>query len=61
MHIHQSIPHGLLYSVDPQTLAHMHLSGNVADEFDWEEYESDYAEEPLSKSLATFLKDFAGE
>jgi hypothetical protein len=62
MQIHQPIPHGLLYSVEPQDLARFHLSDKAThDDFDWEEYESEYAEDSLAGNVVSFLKEFAGE
>ncbi len=61
MQIHQPVSHGLLYSVAPQDFATMHLSENGHDDFDWEEYESEYAEETLANNVLDFLKEVAGE
>lgn len=62
MQIHQPVSHGLLYSVAPQDFAKLNLSEqSIHDEFDWEEYESQYAEETLTGSLFTYLKDAVGE
>lgn len=61
MQIHQPISHGLLYSVAPQDFAQMHLSDQAPhDEFDWEEYESEYAEETLANNVIAFLKEMTG-
>ena len=58
MHIHQPIPHGLLYSVDPQELSKFHLSDFGAhDDFDWEQYVAEYAEESLASNVNSFLKE----
>ena len=39
----------------------MHLSDNAThDDFDWEEYESEYAEESLANNVLDFLKEVAG-
>ncbi len=60
MQIHQPIPHGLLYSVEPQDFAQLHLSElAIHDDFDWEEYEPEYAEEPLANNALAFLKERA--
>ena len=62
MQIHQPVSHGLLYSVAPQDFAQLHLSDNaVHDDFDWEEYDSGYAEETLANNVLAFLKEVAGE
>jgi hypothetical protein len=62
MQIHQSIPHGLLYSVEPQDFAKFQLSDQAShDNFDWEEYESEYAEETLACNVISFFKELAGE
>ena len=62
MQIHQPIPHGLLYSVEPKDFAQMHLSDHALhDDFDWEEYESRYAEESLANNVIAFLKEVAGK
>jgi hypothetical protein len=62
MQIHQPIPYGLLYSVEPQDLAKFHLRENAAhDDFDWEEYESEYADESLPGSVISFLKEITGD
>lgn len=62
MQIHQPIPHGLLYSVEPQDFAQLHLSDQAAhDDFDWEEYEAEYAEESLANNVLAFLKEVAGK
>lgn len=61
MQIHQTVAHGLLYSVAPQDFARMGLSdSSIHDEFDWEEA-SEYAEDPISNSLLSFLRDGDGE
>jgi hypothetical protein len=62
MQIHQPVPHGLLYSVAPQDIAQLRLSDTaVHDDFDWEEYESEYAEESLANNVIDFLKEVAGK
>ena len=62
MQIHQQVPHGLLYSVAPQDFEQLHLSDSaVHDDFDWEEYESEYAEESLANNVLDFLKEIAGK
>jgi hypothetical protein len=62
MQIHQPIPHGLLYSVEPDNFAQLHLSDQAThDDFDWEEYESEYAEESLANNVIAFLKEMTGE
>ena len=62
MQIHQHISHGLLYSIEPKDFAQMHLSdSSIHDEFDWEEYESENAEESLASNVISFLKEVAGE
>jgi hypothetical protein len=58
MQIHQPISHGLLYSVAPQDFAQMHLSDQAAhDDFAWEEYESEFAEDSLANHVVAFLKE----
>jgi hypothetical protein len=58
MQIHQPIPHGLLYSVAPQNFAQFRLSDQAKhDDFEWEEYESVYAEETLANNVIAFLKE----
>jgi hypothetical protein len=60
MQIHQPIPYGLLYSVDPKELAKFQLSEQANhDDFDWKEYESGYAGESLAGNVLSFLKEFA--
>jgi len=62
MQIHQHVPHGLLYSLGPQDIEQMHLSENaIHDEFDWEEYESEYADETLANNVIDFLREFSGK
>lgn len=61
MQIHQPLAHGLLYSVEPKDFAQFHLSDQAThDEFDWEEYESQYAEETLATNVLAFIKEIAG-
>ena len=61
MQIHQPIPHGLLYSVEPLNIAQLHLSERAKrDDFEWEEYEADYAGETLANNVIAFLKEVAG-
>ena len=61
MQIHQPIAHGLLYSVAPQDFGQMHLSDQSShDDFEWEEYESEYAEETLANNVIAFLKEITG-
>ena len=58
MQIHQPIPHGLLYSIDPQHFAQFHLSDHgIHDDLDWEECESEYAEESFASHVISFLKE----
>lgn len=62
MQIHQHVSHGLLYSLAPQDIEQMHLSENaIHDEFDWEEYESEYADETLTNNVIDFLREFSGK
>ena len=62
MLIHQTIPHGLLYSVDPQDFAKFQLSDQAThNNFDWEEYQSEYAEETLASNVISFFKELAGK
>ena len=62
MQIHQHVSHGLLYSLAPQDIEQMRLSDNaVHDEFDWEEYESEYADESLAHNVIDFLREFSGK
>ncbi len=62
MQIHQPIPHGLLYSVEPQDFAKFHLSDQSNhDDFEWEEYEPEYAEESLAGNVISFLKEITGD
>jgi hypothetical protein len=61
MQIHQPIPHGLLYSVDPHELAKFHLSDNgTHDDFEWGEYDAEHAEESLATNVISFLKEITG-
>ena len=61
MQIHQPISHGLLYSVAPQDFAQRHLSDQAThDDFECEEYESEYAEETLANHVIAFLKEITG-
>ena len=61
MQIHQPIPHGLLYSVEPQDFAQFHLSDHaIHDNFNWEEYESEYDEESLASHVISFIKEITG-
>jgi hypothetical protein len=60
MQIHQPIPHGLLYSVEPKELVKFHLGEQaIHDDFNWEEYEAEYAEESLAGNVLSFLKEIA--
>lgn len=53
----QSFSHGLLYSVAPQNFSELHLHGEAKlDEFDWEEYESQFEGESFTRAALTFLK-----
>ena len=62
MQIHQPIPHGLLYSVEPQGFAKFHLSDNAThDDFEWEEYELEYADVSLPSNVISFLKEITGD
>lgn len=62
LHHHQSVPHELLYSVESQDFAQLHLSGQATHEdFDWEENASEYAEESLPNHVLAFLKEAAWE
>ena len=62
MQTHQSIPHGLLYSVEPQDFARFHLSEEAKhDDFDWGEYATQETEKSLTGNVISFLKEFAGE
>jgi hypothetical protein len=61
MQIHQPVSHGLLYSLAPKSYIARSLSDNsIHDEFDWEEA-SEYAEESISNSVLSFLKEMDGE
>lgn len=61
MQIHQPVPHGLLFSIEPQDFNKLNLSdSSIHDEFDWEE-ESECAEESLANNVIAFLKEMAGE
>lgn len=58
MQIHQSIPYGLLYSVEPRSIAQMNLSEQAKhDDFAWEEHESECASESLAGHVIAFLKE----
>lgn len=62
MNRHNHIPHGLLYSVAPKQLAHMHLSDDIlGDEFDWDESTSQYEGETMANDMLGFLKEFGAE
>ena len=62
MQIHQPIPHGLLYSADPLYVAQLHLSDHgIYDDFDWDKYESEYAEKSIRGHVITFLQEITGD
>lgn len=59
---HQSVPNGLFYSVESQDFMQLHLGDQaVHDNFDWEEDESEYAEESLPNHVLAFIKEVAWE
>jgi len=59
---HQPVPNEFLYSAEPQDFADLHLRDQaIHDDSDWEEYESEYAEEPLPNDVLAFLKEVAWE
>ena len=61
MQIHQPIPHGLLYSVEPQELAKYHLSEHAAHaDHDREEYDAECADESFAGNVISFLKEITG-
>ena len=66
MQTHQSIPHGLLYSVDPLELTKFHMGEHaIQDDFDREEYDSEYydseyIEESLASNVISFLNEITG-
>ncbi|MFA6013982.1 MAG: hypothetical protein WC742_02870 [Gallionellaceae bacterium] len=60
MQIHQSVAHGLLYSVSAQDFAQLNLSVAAHDDFDWEAYESEYTQETLANNVLEFLREVAG-
>lgn len=55
----QTIPHGLLYSMAPTQLAHLHISDDMlGDEFDWDESTGQYDGDTLTSEVIGFLKEF---
>jgi hypothetical protein len=56
----QYYSHGLLYSVEPNDFASLHLNEDKSkDKFNWEAYEADNAGESFVTALITFLKTTA--
>ena len=57
---HQSVPNKFLYSAEPQDFEELHLSKHAThDALDWEELESEYAEESLPGHVLAFFKEAA--
>lgn len=58
MQIHQPIPHGLLYSVEPLELTKFHLNDNAThDDSECGEYQAEHAEESIASNVISFLKE----
>jgi len=56
----QTYSHGLLYSVEPNDLASLHLNEDEGrDKFNWEAYEAVYTGETFVMSVLNFLKTTA--
>jgi len=56
----QNYSHGLLYSVEPNDFASLHLNEDQSkDKFNWEAYEAEYAGESFVMTLLIFLKTTA--
>ncbi len=53
----QSYSHGLLYSVAPEYLFSLHLLDEEGmDDFDWQEYESQFKGDSLAQVVLNFLR-----
>lgn len=53
----QTFSPGLLYSVAPENFSELHLQDETRlDEFDWDEHESQFAEDSVGKVVLSFLK-----
>lgn len=53
----QSFSPGLLYSVAPENFSQLHLQDEArADEFEWDEYDSQFASGSFSRAILSFLK-----
>lgn len=53
----QTFSPGLLYSVAPENFSELHLQDETrVDEFDWDEYESQFAEDSFGQVVLSFLK-----
>jgi hypothetical protein len=56
----QNYSHGLLYSVEPNDFASLHLNEDQSkDKFNWDAYEADYTGESVVMTLLGFLKTTA--
>lgn len=55
---HQSVPHEFLYSADQEDFTQLNLSEQLMHEdFEWEDYESEYADESLPNHILAFVKE----
>jgi len=60
MKTQQYYSHGLLYSVEPNDFASLHLNDDQnKDKFNWEAYESDYSGETFFKAVLSLVKTTA--
>ena len=56
----QNYSHGLLYSVEPNDFASLHLNEDQSkDKLNWDAYEADYAGESFIMSALNFLRTTA--
>jgi hypothetical protein len=51
----QSFSHGLLYSISPDNISHVHEDTKV-DNFDWQAYEDQYAGDSAAHIILSFMK-----
>jgi len=57
---HQPVPNEFLSSIEPQDFMELHSNMHpMHDAFDWEEFESEYANESLPNHVLAFIKETA--
>jgi hypothetical protein len=60
MKVQQNYSHGLLYSIEPNDFASLHINDDESkDKFNWEAYDADYANESFAMAFLGFLKTTA--